>query len=274
MPKIKINGLDHYYEQEGKGPSLVFIHGAFGDSNMWDPQWQYFASKYRLLRYDLRGHGRTGSSSLERYTIDTFSDDLASLLDSLDIQAPIICGQSLGGSIAQAFAVRHPGRLKGLILSSSMIAIDFTLMDKLLCHVFFPGWAMSAVIRVLSVRDFTRFSLWLGRLTLGRHLLGPGRDLNDYLEGCMLQIDRSEYIKIWEALYGFKLFPLERIACPTLVLNGEHEPKNMFLHTKEILRRIPQSQVGIIPGSHHVSNLENPPEFNQYVDKFLRSIQL
>lgn len=272
MPGIKINGLDHYYEQEGQGTSLVFVHGAFGDASMWDPQWQYFASKYRLLRYDLRGHGRTGASDLAQYTIETFSDDLASLLDSLDIQAPIICGQSLGGSIAQAFATKYPNRLKGLVLSSSMIAIDLTLLDKLLCRVFFPQWAMSAAIRLFSVKSFTRFSIWLGHLTMGRHLLGVNTGLDKYLERCMLQIEGGEYQKIWEALYGFKLFPLERITCPTLVLNGEHEPKNMFLHTKEILRRIPQSHARIIPGAHHVANIENPTAFNECLETFFQSI--
>lgn len=274
MPKIKINGLDHYYEQEGRGPSLVFIHGAFGDARMWDPQWRYFASKYSLLRYDLRGHGRTGKSILGQYTIETFSDDLASLLDSLDIQSSIICGQSLGGSIAQAFAVRSPNRLKGLILSSSMIAIDWTMMDKLLCRVFFPDWAMTSTIRLLSVKDFARFSIWLGRLTMGRHVLGHDNDLYDYLEECMLQIERNEYLKIWKALYDFKPFPLEKITCPSLVLNGERESKNMFLHTKEILRCIPQAHAEIIQGVHHVSNIENPAAFNVYLEEFLQSIQL
>lgn len=76
MPKIRINCLDHYYEQTDEGPSLVFVHGAFVDARIWEPQWKYFSSKYWLLRYDLRGHGRTGASDLYRYSMATFADDL------------------------------------------------------------------------------------------------------------------------------------------------------------------------------------------------------
>ncbi|NIN99031.1 MAG: alpha/beta fold hydrolase, partial [Anaerolineae bacterium] len=72
MPKILSNGLDHYYEQTGEGPSLVFIHGAFGDARVWEPQWKHFLWNYRVLRYDLRGHGRTGASDLDRYTMATY----------------------------------------------------------------------------------------------------------------------------------------------------------------------------------------------------------
>ena len=114
MPSIRVNGLDHYYEQAGEGPALVLVHGAFVDSRLWDPQVERFAAHYQVLRYDLRGHGRTGPSALSPYAIDTFAGDLAGLLDALDIQSPVLCGLSLGGMIAQAFAVRHPGRLRAL----------------------------------------------------------------------------------------------------------------------------------------------------------------
>jgi len=133
MPKIHINGLDHYYEQQGQGPALVLVHGAFADTRIWQPQWEYLSGNYRLLRYDLRGHGRTGPSDLERYTIATFADDLACLLNTLEIKAPVICGLSWGGSIAQAFAVRYPARPRALILASSAVAVDLTPLDRLLC---------------------------------------------------------------------------------------------------------------------------------------------
>ena len=90
MPKILINSSDHYYEQAGEGSSLVFIHGAFADARIWDPQWRYFSSKYPVLRYDLRGHGRTGPSDLDRYSIETYADDLAYLLNALRIESSVV----------------------------------------------------------------------------------------------------------------------------------------------------------------------------------------
>jgi pimeloyl-ACP methyl ester carboxylesterase len=269
MSKIKINGLNHYYEQIGAGLSLVFIHGAFADARVWEPQWQHFSQSYRLLRYDLRGHGRTGVSDLSKYSMETFENDLLSLLDAMEIQRPILCGLSWGGSIAQAFAVHHPDRLKGLVLAGSAVSIRLTVLDKLLCDVLFPRWAMALTIRQMSVEGFTRFSFLLARLTRGRHWLSQDKTAREYLEKCMLGMDGSEYLKIWNALYGFNIFPLQRITCPTLILNGELEPRNTFRHTKEILQRVPHAKAEIIPAARHAMNLEKPDLFNESVQRFI-----
>jgi 3-oxoadipate enol-lactonase len=274
MPFISVNGSDHYYELKGEGLPFVLVHGAFADGRMWEPQWSWFSEKYSLLRYDLRGHGRTGPSSLDRYSLETFADDLAGLLEALDLHRPILCGQSFGGSIAQAYAVLHPGGLRALVLAGSMVAVDLSLMDKLLCRVLFPGWAMTAAIKTMSLERFVRFSLWLGRLTRGKHFLSQEQAVSGYLEECMLRMDSREYLKFWRALYGFRLLPLERISCPTLVLNGEHEPKSMRPHTREMLRRIPHAEAGIVPAAHHASNMDNPPVFNGLIEDFLRRMNV
>ncbi|MEZ0396880.1 MAG: alpha/beta hydrolase [Anaerolineales bacterium] len=271
MPKIEVNGLPHYFEQVGQGASLVFIHGAFADSRIWELQWHYFSSQYRLVRYDLRGHGKTGASRLDRYSMNTFADDLTSLLDSLEIFSPILCGLSWGGSIAQVFAARNPKRVTALVLAGSSVSIRLTLMDRLLCDVLFPKWAMLLAIRLLSVENLTRFLLRLARLTRGKQWLSQNQTTTEYLENCMLAMDSNEYVKIWEAMYGFDLFPLENITCPTLVLNGEYEPKSAYQHTKEILRRVSQSKAGVIPRASHAMNMDNPEGFNRYLEKFLKT---
>jgi pimeloyl-ACP methyl ester carboxylesterase len=85
----------------------------------------------------------------------------------------------------------------------------------------------------------------------------------------MLGMNDSEYLKIWEAIYGFDLLPLENITCPTLVLNGEYESQNTFRHTKEILRRVPQSSARIVPRVSHAMNIDNQKAFNMYLEEFL-----
>lgn len=273
MSKRETPGLHHYYEQTGKGAALVFVHGAFADSQIWEPQWRYFSSQqhYRLVRYDLRGHGKTGTSELHQYSINTFADDLACLLDSLEVVSPILCGLSWGGSIAQTFAVRNPKRVKALVLAGSSVSIRLTLLDKLLCDVFFPKWVMLLTIRMLSVQNFTRFSLWLARLTRGKQWLSQDKTTREYLENCMVGMNSNEFLKIWGAIYGFNLLPLENITCPTLVLNGEYEPKSTFRHTKEILRRVPQSVAEIVPRASHSMNMDNQKAFNNYLEEFLKT---
>ncbi len=269
MPKIRSNGVDHYYELAGEGPALVLVHGAFGDAGLWEPQWRHFSTKYRVLRYDLRGHGRTGASDLDRYTMTTYADDLAALLDALKIDAAIVCGLSWGGGIAQVFAVKCPERLKGLVLAGSSVSMSVTLGEKLLRYVLFPRSAMMLMIRMLSVERFVQFSLWLAGLTLGRDWLSRDENSLEYLRQCMLQIERNEYLKIWDAIYGFDLQPLERIRCPTLVLTGERDAKMVLRHASEILRRVPGADAHVLPGAYHAMTLEEPEAFNAALAQFL-----
>lgn len=271
MPKKEAYGLGHYYEQVGEGKSLVFIHGAFADSQIWEPQWHYFSTQYRLMRYDLRGHGKTGPSQLNRYSMNTFADDLESLLDSLEIFSPILCGLSWGGSIAQTFAVRNPERVTALVLAGSNVSIRLTLIDKLLCDVLFPKWAMLLTNKIFSVETFTRFLLWLSRLIWGKQWLSQNQATQKYLENCMLTMNGKEYEKIWEAMYGFNLLPLEKITCPTLILNGEYEQKSVYQHTNEIRRRVSQSTAKVVPVASHAMNIDNPDVFNSYLEDFFKT---
>jgi pimeloyl-ACP methyl ester carboxylesterase len=271
MPKLLCNGLNHYYEQSGEGPSLVFIHGAFGDTRIWDPQWEHFSLKYRVLRYDLRGHGKTGDSELDRYTMVTYADDLASLMDGLKIDSAIVCGLSWGGGIAQTFAIRYPGRVKGLVLAGSTVSMSITLGEKLLRYVLFPRWVMLLTIRMLSVERFVRFSFWLAGLTLGKKWLNKDKHTLEFIQQSMLQIDSNEYLKIWDAIYGFDLQQLETIRCPTLVLTGEHDTKMILRHANEIIKRVPGAEKRVLPATYHAMTLEQPQAFNRAMEEFLCS---
>jgi pimeloyl-ACP methyl ester carboxylesterase len=203
----------------------------------------------------------------------TFADDLADLLKEVKIESPILCGLSMGGVIAQTFAVRYPAQPKALILANSQISASLTLAEKLLCHVLMPRWIALPIIRKVGVKRFTHFALWLGHRLWGPDWLGEQKEIQQYVEACMLQMESSEFLKLWEAIYSFDSLPLERIACPTLVINGEHESKGALRHTAEILRYIPHARAGVVPRGRHAMNLENPEVFNQLVDGFISEIR-
>lgn len=266
---IKINQSHLYYECSGSGIPLIFIHGAFADSSMWNPQWEYFQERYQVIRYDLRGHGKTGPSGLNRYQMETFVDDLAALMDGLEIPSAILCGVSFGGSIAQGFASRYPEKVIGLILAGSMVSMSLTLSEKIQRYVLVPKWLMMLIIRSMSVRKFVEFSYWLSRIFFGKNFLSYDDEVSDYLKSSMLTIESQEYLKIWQAIYSFDTFPLERITCPTLVLNGEKEPKRIFRHSEELINQIPIVQSKIIPRAKHSMNMENAKEFNRIIDEFM-----
>jgi pimeloyl-ACP methyl ester carboxylesterase len=128
---------------------------------------------------------------------------------------------------------------------------------------------MKLTIRSLSVRNFTRFSFWLAQNTRSGQWFGQDEATANYVRDCMLHMTDSEYEKIYDAIYGFGLQPLERIRLPTLVLNGEHESRSVFRHTEELLRRIAHADSAVVPAAGHTSNMENPAAFNELVVDFL-----
>ena len=269
MPKIIANGIEHYYEIHGEGQPLVLVHGGFVDSRMWDPQIDYFADRFQVIRYDLRGHGQTGGTPISKYTIDLFADDLKSLLDALELEQVIMCGLSLGGMIAQSFATRFTDRLNTLILSDTAVSVRLTLSDKFQRYILAPKWLMLATIRWMSVPRFVEFSFKLARWTRSSEWFGEDLETAEYVRQAMLNITTEEYLKIYDAIYEFDLLDLAAITVPTLILNGEKESKAVFRHTEEMLKLIPHSEEYIIPGAGHSSNMENPVAFNTRVDEFL-----
>ena len=120
MPTIRANGVELFYDLTGpEGAPVVAFSNSLGTTlEMFDAQAQGLADRYRVLRYDVRGHGR--SQVLDQAaSIDDLADDLAGLLDGLGIAKAHIAGLSIGGMTAQTFAVRHPGRLESLVLMAT-----------------------------------------------------------------------------------------------------------------------------------------------------------
>jgi 3-oxoadipate enol-lactonase len=111
------------YERSGSGADLVLIHSLGAQLALWDDVVPTFAASYRVLRYDVRGHGRSGGTP-GAITIDVMRDDLRALLERLGIGRTHLVGLSMGGMIAQAFAAAHPERVDGLVLADTAAEFD------------------------------------------------------------------------------------------------------------------------------------------------------
>ena len=108
-----INGARIYYEIEGEGESFLMIHAGVADSRQWDKEFAYFASRYRVIRYDMRGYGKSEPVEGEYSHLQ----DLTDLLDYLEIEGPIVAmGCSMGGGVAMNLALSRPDAVKSLIL--------------------------------------------------------------------------------------------------------------------------------------------------------------
>ena len=272
MPKIKTNDIITYYEIHGQGNPFIFIHGGLVTSTMWQSQVDYFFKFYKVITYDIRGHGKTGISPLRKYSIELFADDLKKLIEKLNIEKPNICGLSLGGMIAQVYAVKYPQGLRTLILSDTAISTSLTCWDKLMVYILFPKWIMIPTLRMMGVRNFIKYSFWIAKITRGKKWVGK-TDIENYEKNERLKMDKKEYLKVFGAIYDFKLQNLSKIILPTLVLNGENESKSVHYHAKVMKNLIPNCKSEIIPNAGHTSNLENPEEFNKALEKFLNMHQ-
>ncbi len=269
MPLLLANGVEHYYEVSGNGTPLVLVHGGFVDCRMWDAQVKFFSNHYRVIRYDLRGHGQTGGTTKMKYSIDLYADDLKALLEGLELDGVFLCGLSLGGMVAQSFAVRYQHHLVALILADTAVSVQLTLSDKFQRYILAPKWLMLATIRWMTVLRFVDFSFNFAKLTRNSDWFGRDPETAEYVRDAMLNISTDEYLKIYDAIYDFNLLNLAAITVPTLILNGEYESKAVFRHTEEMLKLIPNVEACVIPGAGHTSNMENTTAFNVELERFL-----
>lgn len=269
MPERLTNGVNTYYEVHGQGRPLVFIPGGWVDHQMWNPQVEHFSQKYKVITYDVRGHGRTGGSEKEKYSVELFADDLKALLEGISVDQPAICGISLGGMIAQVYAVKYPEDLKVLILAGTAASSELTFSDKVQKYALAPKPVFLSIVNLLGVRRYADFAFWFAKITRGEEWLGMNEEVRKYVREQMQRFDTKEFNKILAGVYDFTLQDLSKIEAPTLIINGEHESKSVFEHTRKMKELIQEAQDVIVPDAGHVSNMENPQEFNSVVEEFL-----
>jgi len=123
MSYAKVNGIDLYYETHGTGRPLVLLHGGLGSGEMFAPILPQLAERHQVITPDLQGHGRT--ADIDR-PIDArlMADDIAALIDHLDLDQPDVVGYSLGGGVAFQVAFRHPQKIRRLVAASANVRRD------------------------------------------------------------------------------------------------------------------------------------------------------
>lgn len=262
MPKIRTNDITTYYEIHGRGKPVVLIHRASANHEMWQPQVEYFSKKYKVLTYDVRGHGQSEGS--DKYSCELFADDLKALLDNLNIKKPYVCGLSLGGMIAQAYAVKYSDALSALVLADTAASSALTLKDKLQ-KLLFPKFIVKFLIRILSMERYADFAFLFFKK------MKP--DVKEYLKKQLIDFKKQELLKLTDAIYDFNLLELSKINVPTLIVLGELERKAVFIHVEKMKELIKDSLIVVIPDAMHTSNLENPKKFNEALEEFLLKVE-
>ncbi len=246
-----------YFKERGSGPPLLLVHGLMATGEMFDPAVEFFSSHHRLIIPDLRAHGHSRGLP-PPYTPAQMASDLARLLDSLGIESTAVLGYSMGGAIAQQFALDYPKRCERLVLASTYTYNFVTFGDKLV------GWLIPILLRILGMRGFAKF------VSLGTRQLGKER--SDWLVGLIAAQDIKLMATVLrETLTRFdSRCRLAEIKCPTLIVvgpadHGDLRQANM-LHDG-----ISGSQVAAIKGADHALLWAHTEEFEHVVEEFVNS---
>lgn len=268
MPTARTRDIDTYYERRGNGPPVVFVHGMFMSATMWEPQLAALSDAYAAVAYDVRGHGRTGRSDWDRYSMELFAADLEALLDALGLDRVAVCGLSMGGAVAQTFAAAHPDRVAGLVLADTFPAGPMPLMGKIaMANIRF----LARLDRLIGYKTLNRLQLRVGNWLLPG-VAGDEETLQALVEADPT-IPHAELVKIADATARFPRLDLDlaAVTAPALVLHGEHVPSAYPGITDRVAAQLANAEpeVSVVPGAGHASNLDNPDFFNDAVRRLL-----
>ncbi|CAM2182289.1 3-oxoadipate enol-lactonase [Paraburkholderia sacchari] len=267
-----VNGIDtrYVFEDRSGGPALTFIHQLGGDLTVWDTLAGHFRHRYSVLRYDVRGHGASAVSR-EAFGFRELADDLAALLDAQGIEKTHLVGMSMGGMIAQQFALDHttPGTQSDAQTAATSRARSLTLCDTASRTEpeARPAWdERAALVRRegLTALADTTMARWL---TAGFRL--THRDTAAQICDVLLRTPAEGYARVCEALRDFDVHErLAQLRVPTLVVAGRHDTGTPPALTEALAQAIPGARFEMLDAAH-LAPVEECHSFAALLETFL-----
>jgi len=260
---VEIESGKAWYESEGEGPALVFIHAGVAHSGMWDGQFHAFAEHFRTVRYDLRGFGKTESQPCSF----SFRQDLFDLLKALGIELTALVGLSMGGQIAVDFTLEHPELVSALVPVAAGLSGFSSGQSKLEAEL---------ESQIMAADEQKDFSL-LNELELRLWIDGPGQSLGRVPPALRERMRDMNAVALshTEEIKSRRLDPpaagrLREIHVPALVIVGDLDTTGVIEACVALANGISGARHVVFPGVAHMVNLERPDEFYHTVDNFLR----
>lgn len=266
--KVSVNGSLMHYIDVGvsTAPPVVFIHGFPFSHKMWvfpGGQTEALSASHRVIAYDVRGHGESEVGD-GHYTIELFVDDLIALLDHLNLGKAVLVGLSMGGYIALRAAERNPERVRALVLCDTKSEADSN-EAKIKRAASIKGiktngprvFAQNFVANVFTADSFNARPEAIKMIQSVIERTAP-------LSLCGTTLALAARTDTTASLPSFEQ--------PTLIMVGEHDALTPPSASQAMKEKIPNSELFIIPNAAHMSNLENPEEFNKYLAAFLQKL--
>ena len=259
---VAVNGTHLFYEEAGSGPTVVLLHAAMLDRRMWDPQFEPLAREHRVIRYDIRGYGKSGPADAPYRS----ADDLYALLQALHVRKASLVGVSLGGRIAVDFALDHPEMVDRLVLASPVLS----------------GWRSSqpdtsyypAARRARARHDTAA----LGLAYLGSAIMRPAMEHPELVAPLreMVEANARHWMEV------LRLGELERVEdppalhrtsglrMPVLLIIGSRDGPEFQAVADTLQANVPDLRRVTFVGAGHLVSLEQPKRFTELVLDFLR----
>jgi 3-oxoadipate enol-lactonase len=260
---ITANGINVNYTLEGpaSAPIITLSNSLASNLSMWDPQTSVLTSRYRVLRYDTRGHGGTDAPA-GPYSLDELTEDVRALLQALGITRTHFMGLSMGGMIGQIMALKHPQMLRSLVLCDTMSRVPTEakpLWDDRI-HVA-EAQGMEPLVEPTLARWFTEPFRRKGSPVLER------------VRTMIRTTPARGYAGCCHAIAALNLTDqLKAIALPTLIIVGEDDPATPVAASRVIHEQIKGSELVILKSAAHLANLEQPEAFNRAMMAFLPEV--
>lgn len=265
----KINGIDYFYQVSGEGEPIVLLHGFTGDSSTWDNI--HLGGAFQKITIDILGHGKTESPlDSKRYSMNNVAEDIATILDQLSIKQAHILGYSMGGRLALSFAMKHPNRVRSLLLESSSPGLktkverkNRIIQDEKLCKMIHDEGIAKFVDyweRIPLFESQQLLSIEIRNRIRNQRLKNNPIGLMNSLRGMGTGVQPSWWDK------------LDQLTMPVLLMCGELDEKYCVL-AQRMKELILHANLVEFSGLGHAIHVEDPGKFDTIVKNFLLNIK-
>lgn len=263
--EIKAGDITVCYDDLGSGSlPLLFIHGFPFDKSMWHPQMESLKYTNRVISYDIRGFGKTSSGN-EKPGIRLFADDLIKFMDALQINKAIVCGLSMGGYILLNALNRYSQRFEGVILCDTQcIADSHEVKEK-----------RFKTIAQIKKNGLSEYADNFIRTLFTEESINTNKAVVDKIKTIIISTRQESITQTLRALADRQesCFSLPEIRIPALIICGRQDMVTPVSQSEYLYGYIAHSEMHTIDKASHMSNLEQPEEFNRYVLSFISTLQ-
>ncbi len=252
MARLERDGVGIYYEVHGEGPVILLTHGYSATAEMWRGQIAPLSKKYKLVLWDMRGHGRSDyPEDMSEYSEAKTVADMAALLDAVGARQAIVGGLSLGGYMSLAFHATHPERVEALLIVDTGPGYR---KDEAR-----DGWNRNAI---KTAERYEAEGLSLLNSGSAERRTAQHRDATGLARAARGMLAQKN-ARVIESLPGIKV--------PSIVVVGEKDTP--FLAASDYMAaKIPNAEKAVIPDAGHAANIDNPAAFNAALEAFLAKL--